>query len=282
MSGTCVFQYGHRAVTTSRHNGFVRIYPVLKLGIAANDLPQLFQKHTETFQSVKGANGYTFKGVTLQSLGELRIDDQVLKPNQLEFFRHLQHATQRAMTDAEGREDEVDHINIASTTSTASLSTTKAPSTPLRCHEPTQMQILSRMLDMVANKALPGSSIETFLNADLVQSTTKPVPASSAETTTPPRKKRKCIDQNMEYVYAIRERGSDTVKIGRTNDPSRRLRELQVSCAKSLEFEFIISCHNAHILEKSMHEALKSYRLRGEWFLVKDPVLPLLFQPPTK
>lgn len=65
------------------------------------------------------------------------------------------------------------------------------------------------------------------------------------------------------------------VKIGRSSDPERRLKELQTSCPH--ELRIILVLNDQGHLEKSLHKALHEYRtIRGnqEWF--REAGLPSL------
>lgn len=57
------------------------------------------------------------------------------------------------------------------------------------------------------------------------------------------------------------------VKIGVTNNPTARLRELRTASAFPLEFSFIGACNTSGIaIERKAHELLDQYRTHGEWF----------------
>ena len=64
------------------------------------------------------------------------------------------------------------------------------------------------------------------------------------------------------YLYFIREADSSRVKIGFTQGSvKKRLSTLQVGCPTPLVLE-----HYFEVLEKVVHDDLKLYSLRGEWF----------------
>jgi hypothetical protein len=68
------------------------------------------------------------------------------------------------------------------------------------------------------------------------------------------------------FVYCIRERGGH-LKVGKTTKtPEKRLRALQTSNPKILELCFAIRHKQYSSIETQIHEALKKYRVAGEWF----------------
>lgn len=71
----------------------------------------------------------------------------------------------------------------------------------------------------------------------------------------------------MEYVYAIGDE-SGNVKIGITNDPDRRLRDLSIGNASRLTLLSACNTNNARAAESEIHEALTAIgrHSRGEWF----------------
>ena len=54
------------------------------------------------------------------------------------------------------------------------------------------------------------------------------------------------------------------IKIGRSKDPQKRLKQLQTGNPNRLKL--IASFDGLGWQEKLIHERLKSYRLKGEWF----------------
>lgn len=72
------------------------------------------------------------------------------------------------------------------------------------------------------------------------------------------------------YTYAVAEVVTQTIKIGKTiGHPLLRMRDLQVGCPLVLS----LLAWTIHISEKEAHRYLKSYKLRGEWFVVSNYVL---------
>jgi hypothetical protein len=69
-------------------------------------------------------------------------------------------------------------------------------------------------------------------------------------------------------TYFIFNATAETVKIGRSTDPQRRLKDLQ--CASSSELAMLGVFEED--IEKRLHEELKDYRVSGEWFTWTEPV----------
>jgi len=66
-----------------------------------------------------------------------------------------------------------------------------------------------------------------------------------------------------EYVYFI-QGAEDSIKIGRSNDPDRRLMELQT--ASPIELKFIKVIEGDEKLESEIHTRFGKSNIRGEWF----------------
>lgn len=72
------------------------------------------------------------------------------------------------------------------------------------------------------------------------------------------------------YVYVIKQDiPKGHVKIGVSDSPTTRLKQLQTGSSVPLVLEGLIVCNNkaaAFILEKSIHRNFPELRLEGEWF----------------
>lgn len=85
-----------------------------------------------------------------------------------------------------------------------------------------------------------------------------------------------CVNQNTllslaagnSGVYCVRCAGSLFVKIGKTSDVSRRLKELQTGCPYRLILDFFITCAKPRIVEEQLHQRLSFARTQFEWFEV--------------
>jgi hypothetical protein len=86
-----------------------------------------------------------------------------------------------------------------------------------------------------------------------------------------------------EYVYAIKAEGSNHVKFGCSITPWSRLHNLQVGHPEELKLIFLISCGHDFAktgVEKAVHFALGSSRVRGEWFDGWEPGVRRLTERP--
>ena len=77
-----------------------------------------------------------------------------------------------------------------------------------------------------------------------------------------------------EYVYFIRAVGTDFVKIGYTSTTVRgRMNTLSTSCPHELECLFLIPSENALETEREIHDRLREFQKKGEWYEIKaDPL----------
>lgn len=74
----------------------------------------------------------------------------------------------------------------------------------------------------------------------------------------------------MYYVYIVSCANVDFIKIGITNDPQRRLTELQANSPYVVSMALLIECMDslaAQQTEKLLHELMRNSRSNGEWFL---------------
>jgi hypothetical protein len=71
-----------------------------------------------------------------------------------------------------------------------------------------------------------------------------------------------------EYVYCVECNETGVIKIGVSNNPRSRLETIQTHYPYYLSISFVIKHRSltAYKLEKQIHEELKGYKLRGEWF----------------
>ena len=81
------------------------------------------------------------------------------------------------------------------------------------------------------------------------------------------RQKNKQQISNSHYIYAIRM--GDSVKIGHSISPQKRLHALQTANPEKLELVWKYNAgelKNAKRVEKRIHNLLYMFRLNGEWF----------------
>ena len=67
-----------------------------------------------------------------------------------------------------------------------------------------------------------------------------------------------------DYLYFIQSNKTGMIKIGRSIDPQKRLKQLQTGNAEMLKL--IASFKNMGWREKLIHESLKKWSEEGEWF----------------
>ena len=68
------------------------------------------------------------------------------------------------------------------------------------------------------------------------------------------------------YVYAIRNNHTGRVKLGISQNPERRLKELQIGNDCELELVAFRKAENRFKDEKALHRENAPYCVRGEWF----------------
>lgn len=68
------------------------------------------------------------------------------------------------------------------------------------------------------------------------------------------------------FVYFIEAVSLGRVKIGRAQDPQRRLRELQTGSSVQLVLRRAIETPDPVLLERDLHARFASARSSGEWF----------------
>lgn len=70
-----------------------------------------------------------------------------------------------------------------------------------------------------------------------------------------------------DYVYVIKDASaSGYYKIGRTNNPSRRIGRFEVILPFTIHIMVIFQCTDAPLLEKALHLKYANKRVSGEWF----------------
>jgi len=73
-------------------------------------------------------------------------------------------------------------------------------------------------------------------------------------------------------IYFIGNVELGAVKIGKSNDPHKRLSELQTVNSRNLVLYGVIDNVTAD-LENKLHKILKDIRLKGEWFQLTDKLI---------
>jgi len=69
-----------------------------------------------------------------------------------------------------------------------------------------------------------------------------------------------------KYVYLIRSGGNGYCKIGVSNNPENRRKQLQTSNPYILTLENQYETEFANLVEKTLHRRYSHYRTNGEWF----------------
>jgi hypothetical protein len=106
---------------------------------------------------------------------------------------------------------------------------------------------------------------EGQVNFDLLEAFTRRVDQDLLAT-------KESHDDDARFVYCIRVRGTNRVKIGFSKDPYQRLATLQTAHADLLDLELTKRTRNYRILERELHYKHRDKRIRGEWFAFADDV----------
>lgn len=69
-----------------------------------------------------------------------------------------------------------------------------------------------------------------------------------------------------DYLYFIQSERTGHIKVGRSVDPYRRLKALQTG--NQCKLRLVASFENMGWREPSLHDHLKQWRVKGEWFHV--------------
>ena len=82
------------------------------------------------------------------------------------------------------------------------------------------------------------------------------------------------------FVYVIRSTNLEQPlwKIGHSNNPDRRLKELQTGCPFKIAVYDRIICNNHMEIEQVMHDKLSPHRQRGgrEWYRVTQELIDIV------
>lgn len=73
------------------------------------------------------------------------------------------------------------------------------------------------------------------------------------------------------YVYIIHHRETSMIKIGLSDDPMSRLKEIQTGNGNALTLRYVLACpsrESASSIERLLHKRYGRYRATGEWFKV--------------
>lgn len=68
------------------------------------------------------------------------------------------------------------------------------------------------------------------------------------------------------YIYIIKSKGSDLYKVGVSNKPKRRIRDIAAVLPFEIEVVFTEHYSDVYSLEEIIHETIKINKVRKEWF----------------
>ena len=78
-------------------------------------------------------------------------------------------------------------------------------------------------------------------------------------------------------IYLIWQDGTSLYKMGKANNPSKRLKELQTGHSGKLHLIAEMPCSEALRKESYLHAKYKQYRVHGEWFNIPPTLLHEVF-----
>ena len=79
------------------------------------------------------------------------------------------------------------------------------------------------------------------------------------------------------FVYLIWLQGTSNYKIGKADDPGRRLKNLQTGHASKLYLIARMECKDALRKESYLHQKYAKWRIQGEWFSIPPTEIKELF-----
>jgi len=71
-----------------------------------------------------------------------------------------------------------------------------------------------------------------------------------------------------KYIYVIAPVNTDKppCKIGISDNPDKRVKQLQTGHPEKLEVKYLLEVNNAEFYERLLHKDIKHKRKTGEWF----------------
>jgi hypothetical protein len=72
------------------------------------------------------------------------------------------------------------------------------------------------------------------------------------------------MKNSKDHLYFIQSDVTGAIKIGRSNDPDRRIKDLQTG--NPYKIKLIQVLENKGHLEKALHKELKKFKIQLEWF----------------
>lgn len=159
--------------------------------------------------------------------------------------------------------DQIHGEKTVTSTTTAANATNVSPEDLLTAHcaahaeqaVPHQQVRVSR--DEDDEETLRVQLVEGTVNYDLLESFTRRLDREAEEERD---------SEDVRFVYCIRVRGTNRVKIGFSRDPAQRLATLQTAHADLLDLELILRTSDYRARESELHRKHSGRRIRGEWF----------------
>jgi hypothetical protein len=125
--------------------------------------------------------------------------------------------------------------------------------------------------DKKMKRYLESSKNEKYLNGKKCKSNPK---GSKAESLNDYRRENARITNLKKYpnsnIYVLKAINHNYFKIGVSQNIERRLRDVNSSSPIEVELLFSKKIRNAYDLERFIHELIKDYHLRNEWFEIDD------------
>ncbi len=75
---------------------------------------------------------------------------------------------------------------------------------------------------------------------------------------------------NQSKVYFIQNLYNGNIKIGKSNNPKKRLKSLQT--ANSNKLSLVATISESYISENEVHKMFSHFRLTGEWFSYSEQI----------
>ena len=68
------------------------------------------------------------------------------------------------------------------------------------------------------------------------------------------------------YLYLVLDNAHNVAKLGVSNNPERRLKDIQTGYPYQLTLAIAILCKNPFKVESALHKKFADCKLKGEWF----------------
>lgn len=74
------------------------------------------------------------------------------------------------------------------------------------------------------------------------------------------------------YIYILKQEGTNIIKIGVTNDLDKRLRSIQTGNPNKISIYHFEERNNAYKVESYLKKKFIKYKKEGEWYENLDPL----------